>query len=451
MISVQDGCFNARISSIMERMNVKDMTNTDRILILIYSILPLCGHISVTRFSLFGVTLTPYRVLIPLLLFLFLVPRLEFDQGVVVKVYHGKQQVRFFYTLCFMFIYGVFSLVFSPYVSMHEGFLELFNMFLGILSIFIICEISLIKDGMRLLFSAFRAIICVFVLLGLFEIVTGIHLFTSRYADPIFLSNEGLESQTIHIATGLFYNENDFSAIISLFSPLFYLKKHSSYFQKLLSIVMLASTMFILKVNDSWICLFAVLVGFVYNLYIVKLKNRSRGWLFGVLVLFILAFWGKRIYLEVLYQFHAASQQRGSLYFRLNTYLVSIRETIVQTYGFGFGPGSFANVMAQLRNPNILINPHSLWVEIFTQYGVIVFASFVILLYSLFRRYYKQFLRQTKNDDLLASVLSMLIIYVLVAFSSSSWLKSLVMWLPIGLSLALNLSSENENTDHLGS
>ncbi len=426
------------------------MTNTDRILILIYSYLPLCGHISISGLTLFGVTVTLYRMLIPLVFLLFLVPRLEYDRGVFIKIYHGKQQLMFFFTFGFMFFYGVLSLFCSPYVIMREGYLELYNIFLGILSVFIVCEISLIKGGIRFLFSAFRAIILVFVLLGLLEIITGKHLAVSRYADPTFLISLGLESKTIKMATGLYFNENDFSAVICLFSPLFYLRRHSSYFDKLLSIFTLASITLISLVNDSWISLFAVLVGLVYCFCVSNSKSRVRGRLLGILLFLLAAYFGGGIYVAVSHQFHAASQQRGSLFLRLNTYLVSIRETIIQTYGFGFGVGSYSNVMVQLREPQVLLNPHSLWIEIFTQYGVIVFTLFALFLNNIFRSLYKKYVSQAKNNYLLMSVLAMFVIFMMVAFSSSSWLKSSVMWIPIALSLALTLNIDNENANEIG-
>lgn len=439
--------FNANINSTMVRVAWEKMTSTDRVLILIYSYLPLCGHISITGLKLFGITVTPYRALIPLIFMLFLVPRLEFDRGVLIKIYHGKQQIRFCLTVGIMFFYGVISLFGSPYVVMREGYLELYNIFLGILSVFIVCEISLIKGGIQFLFNAFRAIILVFVLLGLLEIVTGKHLAVSRYADPAFLSSLGFESKTIKMASGLYYNVNDFSAVISLFSPLFYFRRHASYFVKILSIITLVSITFILLVNDSWISLFAFLVGFVYYFFASNSKSRARGLLFGVLGFLLVAYLGGEIYVAVSHQFHAASQQRGSLFLRLNTYLVSVRETIIQTYGFGFGVGSFSNVMEQLREPHVLVNPHSLWIEIFTQYGVIVITLFASFLLNIFRSLYRKHISQAKNNYLLISVLAMFIIFIMVAFSSSSWLKSSVMWLPIALSLALTLDIRNENAD----
>ena len=73
-----------------------------------------------------------------------------------------------------------------------------------------------------------------------------------------------------------------------------------------------------------------------------------------------------------------------------------------------------------------------------------LFASFLL---NIFRSLYRKHISQAKNNYLLISVLAMFIIFIMVAFSSSSWLKSSVMWLPIALSLALTLDIRNENAD----
>ena len=59
---------------------------------------------------------------------------------------------------------------------------------------------------------------------------------------------------------------------------------------------------------------------------------------------------------------------------RFNTYGTAIKETFSSSFGLGFGPGSFSNYFGALNSTNLLLNPHSLWIEIFFQYGIIVFT-----------------------------------------------------------------------------
>ncbi|NMA65471.1 MAG: hypothetical protein GX957_04415 [Clostridiaceae bacterium] len=461
-------------------------------LIIVCALLPIIGHISILEFSILGVTLTLYRVFIPLIFLSLLCKRLA-DNTINIKSLYGRQYCKFVFALGFMFIYGLISLFISPMVDKRIGCLEIYNIGLGILSIAIIYEISLKKDGLIIYLKTLRVLVALSVLYGIFEIVTGYHLAFSRYSDPTFLSISNLENKTINLATGLYYNENDFSTFIGLFSFLFL--PHKNYKTKInvMCIIIFMHIIIILSINDSWIVLIGVMLGLIS--YLVIMRAHIINWIISITIFFASSFGGTWIYIQVINLFNTwkfrqkvnliisepatanlpatgektvipekktvisvdnvvnsqvmgALHKTGSLYYRLYTYLVSIKETIKQTYGLGFGPGSFSNFSKSLNTSKLLLNPHSLWIEIFTQYGMIVFFIFVAFLLDLFVKLYQELRKQEYTSQMVGMILALDITYVVVAFASSNWLNSPLIWLPIGLSLALICNSQTTKVQH---
>ena len=58
---------------------------------------------------------------------------------------------------------------------------------------------------------------------------------------------------------------------------------------------------------------------------------------------------------------------------------------LIDTYGLGSGVGGLSEAMSQYKTTSVLA-PHNAFLEILSQYGVIVFVSFVAFIYRIWKR-----------------------------------------------------------------
>ena len=86
-------------------------------------------------------------------------------------------------------------------------------------------------------------------------------------------------------ATGIFFNENDLSVCLTLFTPLFFPLKNKGYKINVFYIIILSVIEFILLKNDSMICFFSLLVGIVLYAIFYGIKYK---WIFVSLTYFYL-------------------------------------------------------------------------------------------------------------------------------------------------------------------
>ena len=126
----------------------------------------------------------------------------------------------------------------------------------------------------------------------------------------------------------------------------------------------------------------------------------------------------------------------GSLLYRINTYTISITETFTQSKGLGLGAGSFVNYFAaNAESRKMMSNPHSLWVEIFSQYGIVIFvlviAAFLFVFIELFR------LMKRTDRHIPVMIMAMGICLIIACFAPSNFLGNSYYWIIFGLALGV--------------
>ena len=217
--------------------------------LIIFSIIPNVG----IKFSTVGFTWTAYRLFVLLS---------------VMVVLFGYTKIRIFYTtfnskwvifMVFWFVYGAALLFTGKYSDMHNGFVELLSIFNGLVVIYIMGQfLGAVKNRDRAIKMIYW-MLNFMIIMGIVEIITGKHWMTSAYHDrssSVFLySNK-------HQATGLMYNMNDFSAMITCMTAILIDKRFGS--KRFLT---LAGVLFINLKNDATACTLAlvVFVGFIYS------------------------------------------------------------------------------------------------------------------------------------------------------------------------------------------
>ena len=81
-------------------------------------------------------------------------------------------------------------------------------------------------------------------------------------------------------------------------------------------------------------------------------------------------------------QLHTYTQHQGTIFVRINLVIQGLKIAASHVL-FGIGPNSFENYMLThketTKGTNGIIDPHNFWIEILSQYGILIFIPFVIL------------------------------------------------------------------------
>ena len=109
----------------------------------------------------------------------------------------------------------------------------------------------------------------------------------------------------------------------------------------------------------------------------------------------------------------------------------------------GYGPSGYVNHLREGEKGLLLANPHCLWSEILTQYGVFIFLIYVLFLIYIFISLVKLYIRD-KNKIILAIIL-VDISYIFAVFGPSSFLNYGYSWLVIGINVGSVVMSKIKN------
>lgn len=99
-------------------------------------------------------------------------------------------------------------------------------------------------------------------------------------------------------------------------------------------------------------------------------------------------------------------------------------DMFVDSKFLGVGAGNFSDTASKMTNNPILV-PHNLFIELLSQYGIVVFFTFLLLLFKIFnpKRVFKK--REIPNYILLGSLLVMPLAFTI----NSVYLNNPYMWI----------------------
>lgn len=425
--------------------------NQDKVLKTVSIILPLAvifGNYSITGIEIAGLTLNNNRVVIPLLFIAFFFYSIKEKKQLIYSI--GSNEKKMYCLMIIWVLYGVVTIVLFPYADFHEGLLEILSLVLGTMTMAITS--MLCRNNMwEYLIIGMKISVIIICIIGLYEVITTNHLSTSRFSDPEFirLNKEifGDEAELLrwHLATSIFYNENDCSAMLAIFSALFLSALNDNrWWIRVVNIIGLCLVFSILFFNDAFICFIAFLVGVIVVLIfgVKSIKNRLVPIICLVLTRIIIVPLSKILGINVglagtlLAQIDNNASGMGSMYYRINTYRVTLHETFFTSKGMGFGAGSFSKYFNQFVDSHMIMsNPHCFWFEILSEYGVIVFLLFICLLVMIMVKLIMKY-HQTKDSKYI-SIIACGLSLIIASVAPSSFLKYGYYWILIGMAVYL--------------
>lgn len=353
-------------------------------------------------------------------------------------LFRHKLEVTISSFFCLWLLWGIALAVLKGGVH-KEAIKELANIFLG--GVVIYCILRLIKNSKEAFdytWDLIEKLIIVCIMIGLLEIISGKHLQTSCFNDLKYINIQMRMYGTVylHQATGFQYGTNDFSAFLTFFFPLFLRSKRVNLFRYLA----IGAILIICMVNSSTLCVLTIILG--TGIYLAKDKEGKKvRVLFFTGAIFIgLICLGARnesvfsLVDEIKNHLHNFQLGGGSSYKRFWTYAESLAIG-AEAFFIGIGPANFTNYVVSNPMEHVLLNPHNLWLEIFTEYGLLIILFYVFFLFRLFIRAKRIYAQKDIREAIVIQI--MLINYVVIGIVPSTFVSYWYQWLLIALGIAV--------------
>lgn len=456
----------------MEKVRISSYLN--KIICVLILICVILGNtIKLGDIRIAGVVVTLYRIGIPIISMFYIIKRIINKKWVQ---YFAHRMHRIYIIIFAIWIlYGSILLFTSEYVVLHDGLKEIINLILGVMTIYCFTECCTTKDDVAFLIKTLKIITTVLCVIALQEMFFGVHFSTSKYQNIHSLHDlyemvlVALTSGKIFPVTSIFYGVNDFAAFITIFAPLFFIDKNMIFRDKVLNSIMFTIIALLLALNDANVCLIALMITIIFMMFIKKINICSVGYFADVF--FVQQYMSKWIYNGITYiekyvkekeikkvplmsgrllmdaggiddvasvsevlnaQMLTAEKGYGSLYSRYLLLLDGL-DIFLKSHFLGTGPASFTTYLRINGHRSKYVNPHNWWIEILSQYGIIVFISYMGMLLYIFAKNVQCYFKN--NNFIILQCLCMLVAYVIASIAPSSFLGYGYQWIIIALEI----------------
>lgn len=383
--------------------------------------------------SLGPIHLFPFRIIVLLLWVLLFINSGKINVGhIKVGLY-----LKF---LWFWVIYAALSVIWAA--DRISAVKHLIFLLLCISMVFFIVQIIRdILDVKRLLII-WAGLFVLLLPIGFWEVITGEHLSNSGLLNV----DEGYELYKF-APTTFFGNQNDYATLIALTLPMFYISLgyvKKWYFKGLLLAIITASIIMLLFTTSRANYIGVGIGVSFWFLFLMRLQGKVRFLVLSAILLIIISF---NLTIEKI-EFLTSIWDDFSTLTDSDDGGVDVRGNLVKngiyfgfmSGGFGVGAGNIEYYMQ--HNPYFpvgeITNVHNWWVEIFANYGIIVFVGYLLFYVNIILsllKLRKKLLTDTERvicDSLLCGMVS----FSISCLSSSSILAFNPHWIFFGLALA---------------
>lgn len=321
---------------------------------------------------------------------------------------------------------------------------------MGVLFVFFVVYFGSTERWLRRLFQIWGGMVVLLLALGAWQAWSGQQLAISIHADAT-----GPERFT---PMGTFSRVNQYAATLALSAPLFLtlLATTRRFSVLLFAGAVLAGILVLVYLTGSRLSLLAmVLQGLLVWALFLSPTRRWTALVLAGLVLVLVQLLGQPHLVDAMSMalerfsdaFEEILQDRGSGGIRYNLALnglVFLRDSM----GLGIGAGNFNAYIEEFgRHPTLhagweeftrITYPHNWWIELLAEYGLWIFAGFVVFFVSLTRRVLWLAHRLADpSQRMIGQVLSLaLLTYPVIALAPGYFLAFRPQWVLLGLALA---------------
>lgn len=344
--------------------------------------------------------------------------------------------------LVFWLAWGALSLTWA--INPGQGVKDLFNLFIG-LSLVGLAPLFL-KDRKRLDWGAVIWLLTLgaFLVIGVGEHLTTTHLPLSRFS-------HGWQPHLAYRPTVVFVNENNFAVFLSLCFP--FLFSRFRYFTSAAGRILVGLGLFIslylLFVTGSRINFLVLMASvIIFSFWLTPRGKRIK--VFALLLLLVVGTWMLFGVTQPSIRGYVARQFGkiiipGNYFGGGQSIALRVKMTrnglhfLQRTYGLGVGAGNFEAWLIRGAPFDTLDieNPHNWWIELVSEYGILVFLGYLLFFVFLFRSLWRGWRQAQGSEKWLPEALCLcLTTFPLVAVSPNSLVDYLPHWLLLALAFA---------------
>jgi len=384
--------------------------------------------------------LFPYRFLLVFLWLLFIINIFLCQGRLNLSNIKVKLYLQF---LALWFFYALLSLAWAA--SSYDAIRHIIFLFMGISIIFLMVYYLRELNQLKYVYYLWLFVFVLLIPVAIWEVTTGNHLSVSGLSEESRL-------RFLFAPTTVFYNQNDYAAYIVLTVPmvLAWIRYCPKFIGRAFGVFVCISSLWMLILTFSRSCYIAVLTGMAFwFLFLLRWNKKFKvlvltAFMCAILVV-VLPTQSQDVLEKVGIQATSLSdivlQNRniGSIGLRLNLIKNALYFT-VQSAGFGVGAGNAEHYMENFKIYPVahLTNIHNWWAEILTNYGVFIFAGYLIFYLSLLRNIWRAYKKVDNRMEkmLCESFLVGLVSFFMASISSSSIMAFRPQWMFIGFALA---------------
>lgn len=401
-----------------------------------------------------GLTIFPYRIILLLIIYLFLIS-FFFKKG---KLNVSEIKVKNYIAFLILWIaYAIISLSWA--IDKGSAVRDIIFLFSNILVIlFVVYYFKNLKDFKRF-YNLWLLVLLLLMAIGLWNQITG-----QQIIDYSSLNIPDYKKESfMHTPRAIFYNQNDYATYLALSIPfvITFIRYAKNTMLKFSGMLIISVCLYLLVFTFSRANYVAVLFGFVfwYMFLTKKSLTKIKIAIFVSLIILILSIFLFN-YIEIIgdiikVQLISLSQESGignSLSIRVNLIKNSLL-FFFNSFGLGIGAGNSEYYMVNYATyPTYgITNVHNWWLEILGEYGIFIFTGYILFYIGLFANLYKVYkkLDTVIEKKICESLLMSLAVFSFASISSSSILNFMPQWILFAFSLGFLNYYRIQRGEHL--
>ena len=384
-----------------------------------------------------NLSLFPFRIMMLLLVFvLFLILFKNCNLGNIQGI-----RIYIIFLLCWFF-YAVLTGLWVK--SYPEYFKTIAFLIINIGFVLISLLINLNINDFKKLYNIWIMALVISIGVGLWSQITGNYLIEYQTLDDI-------KGYTIFpVPQSFYYNQNDYASFIALSIPFVFsmFVNQASLKMKIFSILLIILSLFQIITTFSRTNVIAILFMFCFYSLVIS-KNKFK---MCVVIVMIVA---TSIYAihqivsvdnldKITRQLSVSTGEEVDESSAIRANLIRNGfEYLIGSRGFGIGAGNTEYYMQtyKIYDTGGVINMHNWLMQIFVEYGIIIFTLYLLFWFFIVRNVYRIFNYSQKIKDVVNTKISLalllsLILFILVSNSSSNYINVIPQWLLFSFSLS---------------
>jgi len=390
--------------------------------------------------------LFPYRILLPLL-WLFFIIEIFLQGRVAISHIKVKPYLQF---LGLWLVYGVLSLAWA--LSKADAIRHIVFLFMAVSVIFFAVYYFSNGKDIKRFYYLWLAVLVGFLFVGLWARLTGQHLpGSSLYGET--------RARFMFIPTGVSAGPNEYATFLALSLPfvLALIRYRRSIFARSVGLVVLGASLYLLLETSSRANYLAVILEFAFLFtFLFKLSTKIKTAILGGLLILalVVALPGvtQRLAGTISEELESITSPWSLTYGSTGVRINLIKNSLIflgRTGGFGVGAGNVEYWMGNfpIYNTRGITNPHNWWDEILVDYGIFIFAGYILFYLGLIARLYKihRHLGDGTEKMICEALLVALVGFFFASISSSSIMADKSQWFLFAFALAfLNYARSRE-------